>query len=107
MALRVEETEDPDKFRVSGRGELHLSILIENMRREGYELAGIPSGSYPAYRGWRTARDRSRTVTVDVEEAHQGSVMEQLGLRKGEMTQHDPGWQRVASVWTSSSRAVA
>ncbi|MGY3944711.1 translational GTPase TypA [Aeromonas tecta] len=85
VALRVEETEDPDKFRVSGRGELHLSILIENMRREGYELAvSRPEVILRTVDG--VLHEPFETVTVDVEEAHQGSVMEQLGLRKGEMT---------------------
>ena len=106
VALRVEETEDPDKFRVSGRGELHLSILIENMRREGYELAvSRPEVILRTVDG--ELQEPFETVTVDVEEAHQGSVLEQLGLRKGEMTNMTPGWQGSSSVWTSSSRAVA
>ncbi len=85
VALRVEDTEDTDIFMVSGRGELHLTILLENMRREGYELAvsrprvvmreidGVKCEPYEA-------------LTVDVEEAHQGAVMEELGRRKGDLT---------------------
>lgn len=84
VALKVENCDDPDKFRVSGRGELHLSILIENMRREGYELAickpeviikeidGLPHEPY-------------ERLTVDVEENNQGTVMEKLGERRGDL----------------------
>ena len=85
VALRVEETEDADKFRVSGRGELHLGILIENMRREGYELAvSRPEVILRTIDG--QLQEPFETVTIDCEEQHQGSMMEQLGLRKGEMT---------------------
>jgi len=85
VALRVEETEDADKFRVSGRGELHLGILIENMRREGYELAvSRPEVILRTVNG--VLEEPFETVTIDCEEQHQGSMMEQLGLRKGEMT---------------------
>lgn len=85
VALRVEETDDPDKFRVSGRGELHLGILIENMRREGFELAlSRPEVILKEEDG--QLMEPYETVTVDVEEAHQGGVMEKLGLRKAEMT---------------------
>ncbi len=85
VALRVEETADTDVFLVSGRGELHLTILIENMRREGYELAvsrprvvmreidGVTCEPYEA-------------LSVDVEEQHQGAVMEALGMRRGDLT---------------------
>jgi GTP-binding protein len=89
VALRVEETDDPDKFRVSGRGELHLGILIENMRREGYELAvSRPEVIERTVDG--QLQEPFETLTVDVEEQHQGSVMEQLGLRKAEMTNMTP-----------------
>ena len=85
VALRVEETGDPDKFRVSGRGELHLGILIENMRREGYELAvSRPEVILKEENG--QLMEPYETLTVDVEEQHQGSMMEQLGLRKAEMS---------------------
>lgn len=85
VALRVEDTEDPDKFRVSGRGELHLSVLLETMRREGYELAvGRPEVimRQNAEGEWEEPYE---FVTLDVEETHQGSVMEQMGMRKGDL----------------------
>ncbi|MGY0399145.1 MAG: translational GTPase TypA [Ostreibacterium sp.] len=84
VALRVEDTPDADKFRVSGRGELHLSVLIETMRREGYELAvGRPEVIMREVNG--EIQEPYEFVTLDVEEEHQGSVMEQLGLRKGDL----------------------
>jgi GTP-binding protein len=93
VALRVEDTDDPDKFKVSGRGELHLSILIENMRREGYELGvsrpeviihELPDGS---------KEEPYEQVTVDVEADHQGTVMEKLGERGGELKDMVPDGQ--------------
>ncbi len=85
VALRVDETDDPDKFRVSGRGELHLSILIETMRREGYELAvGRPQVILKEVDG--VVCEPYETLVVDVEEQHQGSIMERLGARKGDLT---------------------
>jgi GTP-binding protein len=84
VALRVEDTEDPDKFRVSGRGELHLSILIETMRREGYELAISKPEVIMRQEGENQLEPYER-VTVDIEENHQGSIMEKLGERRGEM----------------------
>jgi GTP-binding protein len=84
MALKVEDTAEPDIFDVSGRGELHLSILLENMRREGYELAvGRPRVVMKTING--ELCEPFENLTVDVEEANQGAVMESLGLRKGEM----------------------
>ncbi|MGI2261088.1 translational GTPase TypA [Shewanella sp. GXUN23E] len=84
VALRVEETESPDRFRVSGRGELHLSILIENMRREGYELAvSRPEVIIKEIDGEKC--EPYETLTVDVEEEHQGGVIERLGTRKADM----------------------
>jgi GTP-binding protein len=89
VALRVEETENPDSFRVSGRGELHLGILIENMRREGFELAvSRPQVIIKDIDGVKS--EPFETVTIDCEEEHQGSIMEQLGLRKGELTDMAP-----------------
>ncbi|MGB5405429.1 MAG: translational GTPase TypA [Thiogranum sp.] len=84
VALRVENTSDPDKFKVSGRGELHLSILIENMRREGYELGvSRPEVINREIDGeWQEPYEQ---LTVDVEEQHQGSVMEKLGERGGDL----------------------
>ncbi len=85
VALRVDEGDDPDKFRVSGRGELHLSILIENMRREGYELGvSRPEVILKTVDGEK--QEPYEQLTVDVEEQHQGSVMEKLGLRGGDLT---------------------
>jgi GTP-binding protein len=84
VALRVEDTADADVFRVSGRGELHLTILIENMRREGYELAvSRPQVLMREIDG--VLNEPFEALTVDVEEAHQGGVMEALGQRKAEM----------------------
>ncbi|MFC3909766.1 translational GTPase TypA [Legionella dresdenensis] len=84
VALRVEDTADPDKFRVSGRGELHLSILIENMRREGYELAICKPEVIMREENGELQEPYER-LTVDVEENHQGSIMEKLGERRAEM----------------------
>jgi len=84
VALRVAPTEDPDRFLVSGRGELHLAILIENMRREGYELAiSRPRVIVKEIEG-RTCEPFEHLV-VDLEEMHQGAVMEMLGTRRGEL----------------------
>jgi len=84
VALRVQQLDDADKFRVSGRGELHLSILIENMRREGYELAiSRPQVINKEIDG--VMCEPFETLTVDVEEDHQGKVMEKLGERKGNL----------------------
>ena len=84
MALRVEQGDDPDKFRVSGRGELHLSILIENMRREGYEL-GVSRPEVIVREVNGVKEEPYEQLTVDVEEQHQGSVMEKLGERGADL----------------------
>ncbi len=84
VALRVEDTEDPDKFRVSGRGELHLSILIETMRREGYELAICKPEVIIRYENDMQLEPYER-LTVDIEEHHQGGIMEKLGERRGDL----------------------
>ncbi len=85
VALRVEETGDTDAFLVSGRGELHLTILIENMRREGYELAvSRPRVVLREIDG--VTCEPFEALSVDVEETHQGAVMEALGPRRGELT---------------------
>ncbi len=84
MALRVEDTQNADVFDVSGRGELHLSILIENMRREGFELAvGRPRVVKKIIDGVEC--EPYEQLSVDVEEGHQGAVMESLGLRRGDL----------------------
>ncbi len=84
VALRVEDTDNADVFMVSGRGELHLTILIENMRREGYELAvSRPRVIQRQVDGvWEEPYE---ALTVDVEETHQGTIMERLGIRRGEL----------------------
>ncbi|MDH5433281.1 MAG: translational GTPase TypA [Gammaproteobacteria bacterium] len=84
VALRVEQLSDADKFKVSGRGELHLSVLIENMRREGFELAvSRPEVIMKEVDG--VLMEPYENLTVDIEEAHQGTIMEKLGERKAEM----------------------
>jgi GTP-binding protein len=84
MALRVHDTKDAEIFDVAGRGELHLGILLENMRREGYELAvGRPRVVTKTING--VLSEPYEMLTVDVEEQHQGGVMESLGLRKGDL----------------------
>ena len=89
VALKVEETEDPDKFKVSGRGELHLSVLIETMRREGYELAvSRPEVIIKDIDG--VASEPIEQLVVDMEEQFQGGVMERLGMRKGQLTNMEP-----------------
>ncbi|EOC08580.1 GTP-binding protein TypA/BipA [Neisseria meningitidis NM1495] len=85
VALRVEDTADADVFRVSGRGELHLTILLENMRREGYELAvGKPRVVYRDIDGQKC--EPYENLAVDVPDDNQGAVMEELGRRRGELT---------------------
>ena len=84
VALRVEDTADPDKFKVSGRGELHLSILIETMRREGYELAICKPEVIMKIENDVKLEPYER-LTIDVEEGHQGTIMEKLGERRGEL----------------------
>jgi len=84
MALRVEDTEDTDVFAVLGRGELHLTILIENMRREGYELA-VSRPRVVTREVAGVIEEPYESLTVDVEDAHQGAVMQELGSRRGEL----------------------
>jgi len=85
VALRVEDTDSPDRFKVSGRGELHLSVLIENMRREGFEMGvSRPEVIMKEIDGVKS--EPYENVIFDVEDQHQGGVMEQIGLRRGEMT---------------------
>ena len=89
IALRVEDGEDPDVFRVSGRGELHLSILIETMRREGYELAvSRPQVIVKEIDG--VACEPYEQLTIDVDSAYQGNIMELIGARRGELTNMVP-----------------
>ena len=106
VALRVEETDDPDQFSVSGRGELHLSVLLETMRREGYECAvSRPTVITRVVAGERV--EPFETVAFDVEAVHQGRLMEALGERKGELidVQHD-GAGRVRLTSKLATRAL-
>ncbi len=85
VALRVEDTGDADIFRVSGRGELHLTILLENMRREGFELAvAKPRVVYKDINGEKC--EPYENLSIDLEDEHQGTVMEEIGRRRGELT---------------------
>ena len=85
VALRVEPTDSPDRFKVSGRGELHLSVLIENMRREGFEMGvSRPEVIFKEIDGVKC--EPFENVIFDVEEQHQGGIMEQMGNRRGDMT---------------------
>jgi GTP-binding protein len=106
VALRVEETEDADVFRVSGRGELHLTILIENMRREGYEVAvGKPRVVVKQIDGQRM--EPWENLTVDVEATNQGKVMEELGRRGGDLQDMVPdGKGRVRLDYSIPARGL-
>ncbi len=106
VALNVEETDDPDRFKVSGRGELHLSVLIETMRREGYEFAvSRPSVIQKEIDG--ELCEPYERLTLDVEDGHQGKVMEELGLRRGELEQmQSDGHGRVRLVYKLPTRAL-
>ena len=92
VALRVEPGEDPDKFRVSGRGELHLSILIETMRREGFEL-GVSRPEVIIREVDGVKEEPYEQVTVDVEEQHQGTIMEKMGIRGADLKNMVPDGQ--------------
>jgi GTP-binding protein len=106
VALRVEDTELPNIFKVSGRGELHLSVLIETMRREGYELCvSQPEVIYKMVDGKRT--EPYEDVLVDVEEQYAGAVIEKLGGRGGRMTEMAPAGQgRVRVEYLCPSRGL-
>jgi len=106
VALRVEDGGSPDKFRVSGRGELHLSVLIETMRREGFEL-GVSRPEVIQREVDGVTQEPYEQVVIDIEEQHQGSVMEELGLRKGELTNMEPdGKGRVKLEFLIPSRGL-
>lgn len=106
VALRVEPGDSPDKFVVSGRGELHLSVLIESMRREGFELGvSRPEVVQKVVDG--VVHEPFEQVVIDIEERHQGSVMEELGLRKGELTNMEPdGKGRIKLEFLCPSRGL-
>jgi len=106
VALRVEDTADPDKFKVSGRGELHLSILIENMRREGYEL-GVSRPEVIVREIDGELCEPYEFVTIEVEEEHQGTIMEKIGERKGDLQDMVPDGQgRVRLEYNMPSRGL-
>jgi len=106
VALRVKETDEDGIFEVCGRGELHLTILLENMRREGYELAvSKPRVMFKDINGEKC--EPMEMVTADVEEIHQGGVMQALGLRKGDMVNMEPdGHGRVRLEYRIPARGL-
>ena len=106
VALRVEQGDTADKFIVSGRGELHLSVLIETMRREGFEL-GVSRPEVIEREVDGELQEPFEALMVDIEEAHQGKIMEELGLRKAEMTNMQPdGSGRVKLDFMIPSRGL-
>ena len=106
VALRVKQGDSPDKFIVSGRGELHLSVLIETMRREGFEM-GVSRPEVVTKVVDGEVQEPYEQVVIDVEDQHQGSVMEELGMRKGEMTNMEPdGKGRVRLEFIIPSRGL-
>ena len=106
VALRVEDTDNPDKFKISGRGELHLSILIENMRREGFEM-GVSSPEVITKKIDNEKKEPYENVTIDVEEVHQGKVMEKMGERKAQLSDMVPdGKGRVRLDYNMTSRGL-
>ncbi len=106
VALKVEDTDNPDKFKISGRGELHLSILIENMRREGFEM-GVSSPEVITKKIDNMKNEPYENVTIDVEEIHQGKVMEKMGERKARLLDMVPdGKGRVRLDYNMTSRGL-
>ena len=106
VALRVAQGDSPDKFKVSGRGELHLSVLIETMRREGFEL-GVSRPEVVQKEVDGVVQEPYELVVIDVEEQHQGAVMEELGLRRAEMTNMEPdGKGRVKLEFMAPARGL-
>ena len=106
VALRVEEGESPEKFKVSGRGELHLSVLIETMRREGFEL-GVSRPEVIQKEVDGEIHEPYEEVMIDVEEQHQGSIIEELGKRKGDMTNMEvDGKGRIRLTFVIPSRGM-
>ena len=106
VALRVEPGDSPDKFIVSGRGELHLSVLIETMRREGFEL-GVARPEVIQKEIDGKMQEPFEMVVIDIEEQHQGPIMEEMGLRKAELTNMEPdGKGRIRLEFMSPSRGL-
>ena len=106
VALRVEQGDSPDKFVVSGRGELHLSVLIESMRREGFELGvSRPEVIVREVNGGK--QEPFEYVVIDIEDQHQGAVMEAMGLRKGDLKNMEPDGQgRVRLEYIIAARGL-
>ena len=106
VALRVEQGDSPDKFKVSGRGELHLSVLIENMRREDYEL-GVSKPEVIQKEVKGEIHEPYEQIVIDIEDQHQGAVMEEMGLRKADLQNMEPdGKGRIKLEFLAPSRGM-
>ena len=106
VALRVEQGDSPDKFKVSGRGELHLSVLIENMRREDYEL-GVSKPEVIQKEVDGEIHEPFEQIVIDIEDQHQGSVMEEMGKRKADLKNMEPdGKGRIKLEFLAPSRGM-
>jgi len=106
VALRVEQGDSPDKFKVSGRGELHLSVLIENMRREDYEL-GVSRPQVIQKEVDGVTHEPFEEIVIDIEAQHQGSIMEEMGTRKADLKNMEPdGKGRVKLEFIAPSRGM-
>ena len=106
VALRVEQGDTPDKFKVSGRGELHLSVLIENMRREEYEL-GVSKPEVIQKEVDGEIHEPFEQIVIDVEDIHQGAIMEEMGIRKADLQNMEPdGKGRIKLEFIAPSRGM-
>ena len=106
VALRVEQGDSPDKFKVSGRGELHLSVLIENMRREDYEL-GVSKPEVIKKEVNGEVHEPFEQIVIDIEDQHQGSIMEEMGQRKADLQNMEPdGKGRIKLEFLAPSRGM-
>ena len=106
VALKVEQGDSPDKFNVSGRGELHLSVLIENMRREDYEL-GVSKPEVIQKEVNGEIHEPFEQIVIDIEDQHQGSVMEEMGIRKADLQNMEPdGKGRIKLEFLAPSRGM-
>ena len=106
VALRVEQGDTPDKFKVSGRGELHLSVLIENMRREEYEL-GVSKPEVIQKEVDGEIHEPFEQIVIDVEDKHQGAIMEEMGIRKADLQNIEPdGKDRIKLEFIAPSRGM-
>ena len=106
VALRVEQGDTPDKFKVSGRGELHLSVLIENMRREEYEL-GVSKPEVIQKEVDGEIHEPFEQIVIDVEDKHQGAIMEEMGIRKADLQNMEPdGKGRIKLEFLAPSRGM-